>query len=66
MSRLNVHNMVLPLSCLDLLEYLNALTKLVDGGYKVNALYLDFAKVSDKVLILKLEENGITGNVRVG
>ena len=51
----------------NLIEYLNALTKLVDEGYCVDVIYLDFAKAFDKVphrrLLLKLVTHGISGKV---
>lgn len=51
----------------NLIDYLNTLTKLVDEGYDVDAIYLDFAKAFDKVphqkLLLKLEAHGISGKV---
>ena len=51
----------------NLIEYLSTLTKLVDEGYSVDVIYLDFAKTFDKVphrrLLLKLEANGISGKV---
>ena len=47
--------------------HLNTLTKLVDEGYDVDVIYLDFAKAFDKVphqrLLLKLEAHGISGKV---
>ena len=50
-----------------MIEYLNTLTKLVDDGYNVDVIYLDFAKAFDKVphkrLLQKLEGLGISGNV---
>ena len=33
----------------NLIEYLNTLTKLVDEGYDVDVIYLDFAMPFDKV-----------------
>ncbi len=49
----------------NLLEFLDEVTTLVDEGFPVDIIYLDFAKAFDKVphqrLILKLEAHGITG-----
>ena len=55
-------------SCLtNLLEFLELVTKYVDQGHPVDAIYLDFSKAFDKVphkrLIHKLEAHGITDNV---
>ena len=55
-------------SCLtNLLEYLENVTKTLDGGDPLDVIYLDFAKAFDKVphkrLILKLEAHGISGNI---
>ena len=51
----------------NLLEYLDTLTKLVDQGYNVDVIYLDFAKAFDKVphlrLLQKLESCGVSGHV---
>ena len=51
----------------NLIEYLDTLTKLVDEGYCVDVIYLDFAKAFDKVphrrLLLKLEAHGVSGKV---
>ena len=51
----------------NLIEYLNTLSKLVDEGYNVDVIYLDFAKAFDKVphqrLLQKLEGLGISGNL---
>ena len=51
----------------NLIEYLDTLTRLVDEGYNVDVIYLDFAKAFDKVphrrLVLKMEQLGISGNV---
>ena len=51
----------------NLLEYLDTLTSLVDQGYDIDVIYLDFAKAFDKVphlrLLQKLECCGITGIV---
>ena len=51
----------------NLLEYLDVLTKLVDTGYSVDVIYLDFAKAFDKVphqrLLAKLLGHGISGKV---
>ena len=51
----------------NLLEYLDVLTKLVDTGYSVDVIYLDFAKAFDKVphqrLLAKLSGHGISGKV---
>jgi hypothetical protein len=66
--RSSQHGFTIGKSCqTNLLEYLNTLTRLVDSGYNVDVLYLDFAKAFDKVphqrLLLKLESHGITGKV---
>ena len=46
--RSSQHGFTIGMSCqTNLLEYLNALTQLVDGGYNVDVLYLDFAKAFD-------------------
>ena len=55
-------------SCLtNLLEYLEAMTKLLDSGRSVDIVYLDFAKAFDKVpinrLIAKCRGLGITGRL---
>ena len=55
-------------SCLtNLLEFLEELTKLVDKGFPVDMIYLDFQKAFDRVphqrLVLKLEAHGICGNI---
>ena len=55
-------------SCLtNLLAYLENVTKHVDSGLPVDTLYLDFAKVFDKVprrrLLMKLKAHGIDGVV---
>ena len=51
----------------NLIEYLNTLTKLVDEGYNVDVIYLDFANAFDKVphqrLLQNLEGLGISGKV---
>ena len=51
----------------NLLEYLDTLTRLVDQGYNVDVIYLDFAKAFDKVphlrLLQKLQSCGISGQV---
>ena len=62
------HGFMASKSCqTNLLEYMNTLTKLVDEGYNVDILYLDFAKAFDKVphrrLLRKLEAHGISGKV---
>ena len=62
------HGFMAQKSCqTNLIEYLNTLTKLVDEGYCVDVIYLDFAKAFDKVphrrLQLKLETHGISGQV---
>ena len=55
-------------SCLtNLLSYLELITKNIDEGNIVDAVYLDFAKAFDKVphqrLLLKLKNHGISGNI---
>ena len=55
-------------SCLtNLLEFLDKVTRSVDVGDNIDAVYLDFAKAFDKVphcrLIKKLEAHGIRGNI---
>ena len=55
-------------SCLtNLLEYMEALTKLVDEGHSVDVVYLDFAKAFDSVphqrLLAKLKAVGIDGKL---
>ena len=62
------HGFTFSKSCqTNLLEYLNTLTKLVDEGFNVDVLYLDFAKAFDKVphqrLLKKLQAHGICGKV---
>ena len=62
------HGFMTSKSCqTNLIDYLNTLTKLVDQGYDVDVIYLDFAKAFDKVphqrLLLKLEAHGISGKV---
>ena len=62
------HGFMARKSCLtNLLEYLEVLTKLVDEGYSVDVVYLDFAKAFDKVphrrLVAKLKAAGINGCV---
>ena len=51
----------------NLLEYLDTLTSLVDQGYDIDVIYLDFAKAFDKVphlrLLQKLDCCGISGKV---
>ena len=51
----------------NLLEYLEELTKMVDEGFSVDIVYLDFAKAFDKVphlrLIQKCEGLGIQGRI---
>ena len=56
-------------SCLtNLLLYLEKITKSLDDGYPVDAVYLDFTKAFDKVphkrLLKKLEVNGISLEVQ--
>ena len=47
----------------NLIEYLNTLTKLVDEGYSVDVIYLDFAKAFDtvdhEVLIQEMGKAGV-------
>ena len=55
-------------SCvLQLLKVFDDWTQSIDGGYPVDALYLDLKKAFDSVphqrLLLKLKSNGISGNV---
>jgi hypothetical protein len=55
-------------SCLtNLLTFLEDVTKAVDGGVPVDAIYLDFAKAFDKVphsrLARKLKSHGISGKL---
>ena len=55
-------------SCLsNLLEFFEEVTKILDKGEAVDLVYLDFAKVFDKVphhrLFKKLEAHGLGGNV---
>ena len=62
------HGFMAAKSCqTNLIDYLDTLTKLVDEGYSVDVIYLDFAKAFDKVphrrLMLKLEQHGISGQV---
>ena len=51
----------------NLIEYLDTLTRLMNEGYYLDVLYLDFAKAFDKVphqrLLSKLEAHGIGGLV---
>ena len=66
--RASQHGFTIGKSCqTNLLEYMNTLTRLVDEGYNIDVLYLDFAKAFDKVphkrLLLKLEAHGISGKV---
>ena len=66
--KVSQHGFVNSKSCqTNLIEYLDTLTRLVDEGYNVDVIYLDFAKALDKVplcrLVLKMERLGISGNV---
>ena len=51
----------------NLIEYLNATTKLLDEGKNFDVLYCDFSKAFDKVchkrLLVKLKEAGVGGKV---
>ena len=56
-------------SCLtNLLEYFEKITELIDHGNSVDILYLDFAKVFDKVshrkLEVLLEKHRISGHIK--
>ena len=62
------HGFMKSKSCLtNLLEYLEALTKLVDEGHSVDVVYCDFAKAFDKIairrLLVKIEAHGMKGRV---
>ena len=62
------HGFMAHKSCLtNLLEYLEALHKLVDEGHNIDIVYCDFAKAFDKVpvrrLLVVMEAHGITGKV---
>ena len=55
-------------SCLsNLLETLDEITEIMEGGNQIDVIYLDFKKAFDSVLhsklLIKLEKFGITGNV---
>ena len=55
-------------SCLsNLLSFLDRVTKWIDNGDPVDAVFLDFAKAFDEVpharLMMKLRAHGISGNV---
>ena len=55
-------------SCLsNLLETLDEITEIIEGGNQVDVIYLDFQKAFDSVLhgklLIKLEKFVITGNV---
>ena len=55
-------------SCLsNLLETLDEITEIIEGGNQVDVIYLDFRKAFDSVLhgklLIKLEKFVITGNV---
>ena len=57
-------------SCLtNLLEFLELVTKYVDEGHPVDAIYLDFSKAFDKVphkrLVKKVEAHGIIGKINI-
>ena len=51
----------------NLVEFLEKVTKTVDGGKPVDVFYLDFAKAFDKVprerLLLKLHAKGVSGRL---
>ena len=66
--RLSQHGFLRRRSTLmNLLEYLEELTKMVDSGIAMDVIYLDFSKAFDKVpirrLLMKIEGLGITGKV---
>ena len=55
-------------SCLtNLLEFMEVITDMLDQGYNVDMVYLDFARAFDKVpharLMIKIRALGITGNI---
>ena len=51
----------------NLLETLDEITEIIEGGNQVDVIYLDFQKAFDSVLhgklLIKLEKFVITGNV---
>ena len=51
----------------NLIEYMDAVTKLIDSGKPVDSIYIDYAKCFDKIshrhLLFKISKYGIEGNV---
>ena len=68
MIRESQHGFVKKKSCLsNLFVFMEKVTSYLDSGYSVDAIDLDFQKAFDKVphhrLLMKLQADGIGGNV---
>ena len=62
------HGFVKGKSCTtNMIEFMEKLTKIVDGGSNADVFYLDFSKAFDKVpherLLIKLKAKGVGGNL---